>query len=214
MRPLTGLLTLALTLCACFALTPTPAAAQAVPALCDTAREVRFFALGVRKGRNLAESAIARATDPVDVCDDLDAIDDLRELIAAIVDDIVVPVGASEPTQCHVLGQVAGLLAAIDELQDTCGDLCVADGAFIGEISAFLYCELSIALGGLELAELFERLATDACGVRFQVACDHSFESTATADLQCLPFTEGTFTPVFREAQNNQCADNPDDVDP
>jgi len=211
MRHLTWLT--ALTLCACFALAPSPAAADtpATPALCDTAREVRFFVLGVRKGRNLAESAILRATDPVDICVDLDAIDDLRELIAAIVDDIDVPVGASEPTQCHVLGQIAGLLAEITELQDECGDLCIADGEFIGEISAFLYCELSIALGGLELTELFERLATDACGTSFQVACDTKFEVTAVADLECRPFTEGVFTEVFLEAQNNQCADNPDE---
>jgi hypothetical protein len=211
MRPLIWLT--ALTLCACFALAPSPAAADTpdTPALCDTAREVRFFVLGVRKGRNLAESAIARATDPADVCDDLDAIDDLREIIAAIVDDIDVPVGASEPTQCHVLGQIAGLLAEITELQDECGDLCIADGQLIGEISAFLYCELSIALGGLELTELFERLATDACGVRFQVACDTKFEQVATGDPECLPFTEGAFGPVYLEAQNNQCADNPDE---
>lgn len=201
----------ALALCASFAFTPTPAEAQAAPALCDTAREVRQFALGVRKGRNLAEQAIRRATDPADVCEDLDAIDDLRELVAAIVDAIDVPPAASEVTQCHVLGQVAGLLAEIEELQEDCNGLCIADGQFIGQISAFLYCELSIALGGLVTVELFERLATDACGVQFQVSCDHSFEVTAVADLECRPFTEDEFTLVFREVQNNQCADNPDE---
>jgi len=200
------------TLCVCFTLGPNVARAADVPAFCDTTREVRLYVLGVRKGRSLAASAIAAATDPIDVCTDLDAIDDLRALIAEIVDEVVIPVGASEATQCHVLGQIAGLLAAIGDLQDDCTGLCIADGEFIGEISAQLYCALSIALDGLVPVEFFVRLATDTCGNLFQVSCDNAFESTAVDDLACLPFTEDTFTEIFREVQNNQCADNPDDT--
>jgi hypothetical protein len=185
--------------------------ADDIPAICNTTREVAFFALGVRKGRNLAASAIARVGGG-EACDNLDALDELREIIAGIVDDIVVPVAASEVVQCHVLGQVAGLVAAVEELQEICGDVCIADGEFIGQVSAFLYCELAIALDGLVPVELFTRLATDACGVRFQVACDNAFEETSTGDPLCLPFTEGVHTEVFIEVQNNQCADNPDDT--
>lgn len=180
------------------------------PAFCDSAREDALFDLGVRKGRNLAAQAIRRALDPADQCGDPDAIDDLRALIQAIVDAIDIPTPATEPVRCHVAGQVEGLLDKIQALQDDCLDLCIADGEFIGQIAGFLYCELSIALGGLVPVELFIRLATDACGVNFQVACDNAFEETTTDDPLCLPFTEDEHTEVFREVQNNQCADNPE----
>jgi len=204
-----------LAVCAGFAVVPTVEADVPIPtpAFCDPGREARFFVLGVRKGRNLADAAIARVGG-LDACEDLDALDALREIIAEVVDGIAVPVGATEAVQCHVAGQVAGLLAEIEELQEECGGICIADGDFIGEISAQLYCALSIALDGLVPVELFERLATDACGVLFQVSCDYTFEAVATSDLECLPFTEGPFTAVFREVQSNQCADNPADPDP
>jgi hypothetical protein len=198
-------------LCACFTST---ASAQAVPALCNTTREVRQFLLGVRKGRNLAQQAIAaveESSDEDELCQDLEAIDLLQDIIQGTVDNIVIPPGASEAAVCHVQGQVAGLVAEVIDLQDTCVDTCVADGQFIGQVSALLYCDLSVALGGLELAELFERLATTVCGEAFEDACDAAFFATATTRASCVPFTIAPFTAVFDEVQNNQCASNPDD---
>lgn len=208
MRPFIPLLIIT-TLCACFALAPTPAAAQTAPAVCDSVREVRFFLLGVRKGRSLAEQAIA-TLDTADICADPDAITELQVTVVSIADGIVVPPDVSDAVRCHVLGQVAGLVAEVTDLQDTCvNDACIADGEFIGEISAQLYCDLSIALGGLGLADLFERLATDACGEAFQDACDATFFATAATRAACVPFTIAPFADVFALTQNNQCADNP-----
>lgn len=199
-----------LAVCAGFAVVPTVEADVPIPtpAFCDPGREARFFVLGVRKGRNLADAAIARVGG-LDACEDLDALDALREIIAEVVDGIAVPVGATEAVQCHVAGQVAGLLAEIEELQEECGGICIADGDFIGEISAQLYCALSIALDGLVPVELFERLATDACGEAFQAACDAQFFETAATRAACVPFTIAPFDDVFELTQNNQCADNP-----
>jgi hypothetical protein len=199
-------------LCACF--TSTASAQPLVPALCNTTREVRQFLLGVRKGRSLAQQAIAAVeatSGEDDICQDLEAVADLQDLIQGIVDALDVPDAPSEAAQCHLQGQVAGLVAEVIDLQDTCVDVCIADGEFIGAISAFLYCELSVALGGLELAELFERLATTLCGEQFEDACDATFFSTAATTASCVPFTIAPFDDVFEQTQNNQCASNPED---
>jgi hypothetical protein len=204
-------LIIGLTVAACFALIPTSASADIItPGICDTVREIRQFNLGVRKGRNLGASAVARVGGD-DACGDLAALDELRELIQAITDGIAIPAPVTDVTRCHVFGQIAGLIAAVEDLVDECGEICTEDGEFIGAVSAQLYCALSIALDGLVPVELFVRLATDTCGDLFQIACDDLFETTAVLDLACQPFTEGTFTEVFREVQNNQCADNPED---
>lgn len=197
-------------LCATF--TPT-AHAQVPPPICNTAREIRQFLIGVRAGRNLAQQAIAAVEDASaepTLCEDPEAIVDLRGLIQDIVDDLVV-IPPSEVAACRLQGQIVGLVAEIDDLQDTCDDTCIADGVFIGQISAELYCALSIALDGLGLADLFERLATTACEEQFQDACDDEFFDTATGDPECLPFTIDPFDDVFAVAQNNQCAANPED---
>lgn len=208
MRMFTPVMCLALLLTALVSSVPTLAEAQDVPVACDdNGRAERFFNLGVRKGRNLAAQAIAGIVG----CPDLEEVIELRDTARAIVDALEVPPGASLAVQCHFQGQAAGLVAAILELQAECEGTCIADGQFIGEISALLYCELSIALGGLVEVELFERLATDACGAAFQLACDVTFETEAVDILECVPFTEGTFTGVFLEVKNNQCADNPED---
>jgi len=202
---------------ACASFTPT-ASAQAIPPLCTSPREVRQFLVGVRAGRNLAQQAIAAVeadSDEDDLCQDLEALADLRNLIQAIVDGLVVD-PPSPTAQCRLQGQVIGLVAEVVDLQDVCVDVCIADGRFIGEVTAELYCALSIALDGLGLAELFERLATTECGEAFQDACDAKFAEVATADLECLPFTiddpvTGNFEEVFLTAQNNQCAADPED---
>jgi len=152
--------------------------------------------------------------DEEEICQDPDALSDLEYLIREIADAVEIPANASLATRCQVFGQVAGLVARIVDFQNDCPlVICVADGRLIGQIAAHLYCELSIALGGLVPAELFDRLATDTCGERFQAACDSKFASVARSDLECKPFTKGNFEKVFEEAQNNQCAANPDEDD-
>jgi hypothetical protein len=202
-------ISLIIALCAAFA--PKAAEAQPVPPICDTAREVRQFLVGVRAGRSLAKQAIARVLEESaepNICDDLEAVADLQALIEGIVDDLT-DIPPSELAACRLQGQIVGLIAEVSDLQDTCEDTCIADGQFIGEISAQLYCALSIALDGLGLADLFERLATTVCGELFEDACDAEFFSTATSDVECAPFTVDPFDDVFHVAQNNQCASNP-----
>jgi hypothetical protein len=183
--------------------------AQTAPDFCDTVREQRFFQLGVRKGRNAAQQAIAAVQEDAPDCPSLERLDELEAILRDIADRLDVPADFSDAVQCHVVGQAAGLIAEIVDFQDECLGFCIADGQFVGEVSAHLYCELSIALGGLGLADLFERLATDTCGTQFQDACDDAFEATAIDFPECAEFTVAPFEDVFALTQNNQCAANP-----
>lgn len=187
----------------------TTAAQPSPPSSCDTVQEAGLFALGVRKGRSLARQAIARAINPLTVCSDLEAIEALRVSAQAVVDGLYVPPGASEAVQCHVAGQVAGLLAQLLDLQAECLGVCIADGLFVGEVSGRLYCALSVALGGLVPVELLVRLPTDACGSAFQSSCDAGFATLATGDPACAPYTATPHAEAYVEARNNQCAVNP-----
>lgn len=205
------IISLIVTMCA--VLVPKAAEAQVPPPICNTAQEIRQFLIGLRTGHSLARQAIASVEDASpepNICDDLEAVVDLRALIQGIVDDLT-EIPPSEVAACRLQGHIIGLLSEVDDLQDSCEDTCIADGQFIGEISAELYCALSIALDGLGLADLFDRLAATACGELFQSACDTKFFATATGDPECLPFTADPFDDVFFVAQNNQCAANPDD---
>ena len=196
----------------CALFTPV-AEAQVPPPICNTVREVNQFLVGVRTGRNLAQQAIAsveEASAEPNICDDTEAILDLRTLIEGIVATIVV-IPPSEVAACRLQGHIVGLLSEVDELQETCEDVCIADGDFFGNIAASLYCALSIALDGLGLADLFDRLPTTVCGEQFEAACDAQFFATAVSTADCEEFTEGDFEDVFEVAQNNQCAANPDD---
>lgn len=206
----TTIVSLVIALCAAFA--PQVAEAQPVPPICNTAREVRQFLVGVRAGRSLGQQAIARVEEESaepNICDDLEAVENLQAIIEDIVAGLT-DIPPSEIAACRLQGQIVGLLAEVSDLQNTCEDTCIADGQFIGEISAQLYCALSIALDGLGLADLFDRLATTVCGELFEDACDAQFFETATSDLECVPFTTDPFDEVFNIAQNNQCASNPD----
>jgi hypothetical protein len=180
------------------------------PGICDEPSEAVFFALGVRKGRNLAEQVIAKATTPADMYTDLEASDSLRATVEATIATVHVSPGASEAAQCHAAGTFAGLVDRFQSVQDQCTGRCIADGLFSGEIGGALYCGLAIALEGLVSAEAFARLPTDACGSHFQVACETGLVTRATGEAACLPYTQGAHAEVYTAARNNLCAHNPE----
>jgi hypothetical protein len=187
------------------------AEAQIVPpGICDAPSEAALFVLGVRKGRNLAEQVIARATTPGEVCADLEALGALRATVEATIATVHVPPGASEAVQCHAAGQMAGLIDQFQAVQDECTGACIGDGLLAGEIGGALYCGLAIALEGLGAAEVFARLPTSACGTHFQVACETGLVTRATGEAACLPYTQGAHAEAYAAARNNACAHNPE----
>ncbi len=182
-----------------------------VPDACSAPRNARLLALGERKGASLARQAFA-STDIASSCDNVDAFADI---VIDIVDGLTVA-APSDAALCHFVGTVNGLLAQVEDIQTQCAEDCFLDGDFIGEIAGLLYCELSIALGGLGLDVTFVPGPVGLCGENFEAACFETFESTTTGDPLCEPFTpldppaDPDFTEVWEQTRNNQCLFNPE----
>ena len=116
------------------------------------------------------------------------------------------------PLLCRYAGTTDGVYAKLDALYGTCSDECFADGEFIGTMAGQVYCELSIALGGLVEADSFIRGQVAVCGLNFEFGCDSAFISTTVSYEvdQCVEYTEGQYFNVWDQARNNQCAYEPE----
>jgi hypothetical protein len=79
------------------------------------------------------------------------------------------------------------------------------DGRAVGEVAAALYCDLSIALGGLGVDELLEPAAADACSRTFESACRSAFDRAARGIPNCRQFTRAEFREAYEVARFNQC---------
>jgi len=193
-------------------LLPSVASAQPdVPAFCGTVNEAGYYAIGVRKGRSLAQQVIARATDPADVCASVEGLTSLRATVQAVVDALYVSPGASNAVRCHVAGQVAGLVAQLEELVDECMGRCASDGLLAGGVAAHLYCGLAGAFDGLAATAELERLPTGACGTAWQTSCDLAWATVAAAP-SCVAYTTGAYAAAYAAVRASQCAGNPGEL--
>jgi hypothetical protein len=163
-----------------------------------------------KTGNKLGEKLVQQAWNRVHDCD---RIDQFLDIVQDNVGRLTLPAHASNATVCRYTGTVDGVYNALDTLYGTCSDQCFLDGTFAGQLSGEVYCELSIALGGLAEADDFLRGPVQVCGLNFEVGCDSQFIDTTTSfvntDGVCLQYTEGTFADVWDQARNNQCAYEP-----
>jgi hypothetical protein len=182
--------------------------APTIPTACNGSVQARnAYNQGLRTGGTIVSSSWRRVND----CDRL-------EYFLGVVEDnvsrLTLPTNASLATVCRYTGTVDGVYNGLDSLYGTCSDQCFLDGEFAGEMSAEVYCELSIALGGLAVADDFIRGPVQVCGFNFEVGCDAAFIATtasyANTDGTCEQFTEGEFFDVWDQARNNQCAYEPE----
>jgi hypothetical protein len=108
---------------------------------------------------------------------------------------------------CIAHGLTSGVYAALAELEDDCFGICIRDGQAIGELSGSLYCQLSVALGGLGEIDLpTPEPPASLCDQRSQAACQGTFTNVSLAQSECLPFTEDDFETVFEQTRADQCA--------
>ncbi len=90
---------------------------------------------------------------------------------------------------------------------------CKSDGRFVGETAAALFCDLSIALGGLGEDDLLIPGPESTCSRAFESACQHAFDrsivdyaaSVGDPSADCTAFTQGAFKSAFEIARYNQC---------
>lgn len=182
------------------------ASAQGIPEGCQNTRDQRAFLVGQAAGASLARQAWRSI-------DDCDRVEHFEEIVLSALDRYAPPSSPTTYTLCRFVGVAAGIVDTLDEVFFECTDACLLEGELVGEMSALVYCELSIALNGLRTAEDFIRGPVQVCGLSFEIGCDSAFLGTAfsydNSVGACLPFTEGEFEPVFDQARENQCAYNP-----
>lgn len=90
---------------------------------------------------------------------------------------------------------------------------CKADGKVVGQTAGALFCDLSIALGGIGEDELLFPGPESACSRAFEKACRHAFdrsiaEYAATIgdpSADCTVFAQGEFQRAYEIARHNQC---------
>jgi hypothetical protein len=176
------------------------------PSCAVTAQTASAYRTGAKLGEKLVQQAWARVHD-------CDRIDQFLDIVQGNVSRLTLIPHASPATVCRYTGTADGVYNALDTLYGTCSDQCFLDGTFAGQLSGEVYCELSIALGGLAEADDFLRGPVQVCGLNFEVGCDSQFIDTTTSfvntDGVCLQYTEGTFADVWDQARNNQCAYEP-----
>lgn len=172
------------------------------PALCSSPRDRRAFHAGVRSGESLIESAW-------NAVNDCDRIEDFANLVMRNIDDIEIPQESSTYVLCRVAGIVQGAEAVVDQTWNRCDWECRKEGELIARIGGKMYCDLSISLGGLGLAQDIIRFPVRTCGLAFQIGCDAEFMGYTQNYPMCGAYTRDPFTPVWHQTRNNQCTYNP-----
>jgi hypothetical protein len=173
-----------------------------VPPGCE-GRNARAYQAGLRGGAYTVRSAWNG------VRRDCDRIELFQDIVSNNVSRLTLRRRASEYVICRFTGTVDGVYDELDALWGECDEQCFAEGEFIGEMAAQVYCELSLALGGLETADRFIRGPVQTCGMNFEMGCDFAFIDTtynySNMLGECSPYTEGDFEEVWDETRNNQC---------
>jgi hypothetical protein len=179
--------------------------ADTPPSSC-TGRNERAWTRGVSQGYNMA----SQAWNSVNDCDELEWFTDI---LVDNVEDYVLSSDASRYTACQYGGFVDGIYNKLDQVWNHCRAECQQEGVAWAEVSSAAYCKLSIALGGLALADQFIRGPVLTCGVAFQLGCDPAFLSFARAFVaagsSCERYTREPYRDVFEQSRHNQCAYDP-----
>ncbi len=176
-----------------------------IPPKCDTRYTSTSYNRGITSGEILAQQAWSTVNDvPGGGCDELEYFTDL---VVDNVTRLTLRPGASDYVICRYTGTVDGIYNELDEIWSYCETSCMEEGAQVGEFSAKIYCDLSIALDGLAEADQYIRGPVHICGLEFETACDSNYIATSFNYLagQCVPYTEGEYFGVWDQTRNNQC---------
>lgn len=203
MKAATTILALVVTLGAA-----TVAQAQSdIPEGC-TGRNARSYTRGLQQGANtvrMAWNAVRR---------DCDRIEYFQDIVSDNVSRLSLPRRARDYVICRYTGTVDGVYDELDALWGQCDDQCFAEGGIVGEMAGQVYCQLSLALGGLVTADRFIRGPVQVCGFNFEMGCDSAFIDTtynfSNGLGECAEYTDGDFWDVWDETRNNQCMYTPD----
>jgi len=184
------------------------ALAQDVPGSCQAdPRSQSQYRVGVQFGKLVVDQAWKTINE------DCGQLENFTSILENSFNSLILPPKASLAVQCRHAGIVNGGIDALDDLWPVCTDLCKNDGLDIGKLVGKLYCDLSIALGGLAPADDFVRGPVMWCQLLGQTFCDVSYISytptyTSSAGA-CKPYTYEPYYETWDQFRNNGCAENP-----
>lgn len=182
--------------------------ADDIPPGCQASTAKRAYQSGVAQGKSLVDRAWLAINRNCDL------LERFTDIVTADVESYTLS-GNSAYTICRFTGLHDGVYQGVDSVWRTCDGQCCNEGAVIGELSARLYCQLSIILGGLAAPDQFVRRPVLFCGFAFQMCCDADFFSTSIlykgldflgVTQECLPYTDGDYFDVWNGTRVLQCA--------
>lgn len=185
-----------------------------IPPACQATTSTKTaYKSGISQGKALVD----RAWLSVANCDRLETFTDI---VIKNVENYALPTVSSAYNICRYTGVYDGVYQELDVTWNTCNGECCEEGSVIGDLSAKLYCKLSILLGGMVEPDEFVRRPVFLCGFAFEMCCDADFFGTSinysgkdsTGELQaCQPYTDGEYFTVWDETRVLQCAYTPPD---
>jgi len=144
---------------------------------------------------------------------DCGQLEEFEAILTNSFNSLILPPNASLAAQCRLSGIVNAGIDAIYELWPVCTEFCMNDGFDIGALVGKLYCDLSIALGGLEPADDFVRGPVMWCQFLGQTFCDVAYMSYTPTYVspvgECRPYTVEPYYATWDQFRNNGCAENP-----
>jgi hypothetical protein len=169
---------------------------------CTDSRNRRGYNAGVTIGTQIVTQAWNS------IGQDPDRFDELVDVVHGAVWTAISRVTDASPyTQCRIKGLAQAVCDTLDGIQETVVGQCVLDGQAWGELSAVLYCSLSVAFGQQVGLGLVPVAPTNLCGASFEDACQDEFASVAAEpELACGEFIAEPNDDVFADWQVGMCA--------
>lgn len=150
-------------------------------------------------------SLVRNSWSAIERCEGLDSF---TATVESIMDGFELTADASAASVCRFTGAFDGIASELELIAQECGQSCSA-GHTRGALAARVYCEISVALGGIDVNTAFVRSQARLCDWDYEVGCESAFDSASRAyagGAACAPFLTGRYREVWARNQSKQCS--------
>jgi hypothetical protein len=168
---------------------------------CSTGRNKRGYDAGVLVGGSIVRQAWNG------IGQDVSRVDEFVTKVRAAVRTAIrnLPDDATDYVLCRAKGLAQGTCDELGEIQDEVGAVCFLDGQVWGDLSADLYCALSIEFEGQDVLGLLPVTPDSLCGENFVEGCQSQFEISSLAYAGCPLYVAAPWDDVFADWQVGVC---------